>query len=114
MSVIIKIAGIDRTTLIDWRSFRLQRALTSQIDTLTFDIKRFGTKIFKPDLLDDIEFFDGASKLFAGKVVGTEDFVKGSRLQTVQVRCKDNTHEMDKALVVKTFENETVENIIEV
>jgi len=109
--VTIKINAIDRTSLIDWRTFVFNQAITSQIDTLNFVIKRYDTKTFKPSLLDDVEVFEDSTKLFGGKIVRSEEVIDG-RLQGFRVSCKDHSHEMDSTLVIKTFENTTVDAII--
>ena len=111
MTPIVKINSIDRTSLIDWPSFSFDQALTHQIDTVSFTIKRHAGKTFKPVLLDDVEIFEGATKVFGGKIVENEETIDGQLLR-YQVLCKDHAHEMDSRLVVDTFENTTVDAII--
>jgi len=112
MAVTIKINGTDRTSLIDWRTFVFSQALTHQIDTVDFVIKRFGSKIFKPDLLDDIEIFEDAEKVFGGKIVESSEVIEG-RLEQIKITCKDHAHEMDSVLVQRVFEDTTIDAIIE-
>jgi len=109
--ITVKINSIDRTALIDWPTFVWEQALTSQVDTVRFTIKRYDTKTYKPALLDDVEVLDGATKLFGGKIVHSREAIEG-RLQLFEVMVKDHTHEMDKRLVVKTYEDTTVSVII--
>jgi len=92
------IAQTKRTDQIDWRSFRLTQILTNQVDTLTFTIKRFGTKTFKPDLLDSIEVFENTKKIFGGQIIKIRERIDG-RVEFIEVICKDHTHEMDRFLV---------------
>ena len=108
----IKINGISRTSLIDWKTFQFDQALTQQIDTVKFSIKRTPTKTFKPDLNDDIEVFEDAVKVFGGKVVRSDEIIEAG-LETIQVTCKDHSHEMDGRLVIDTFENTTIDAIIQ-
>ena len=111
MSVVIKIEGIDRTSLIDWPTFRFDQALTHQIDTVKLVIKRFGSKTFKPDLLDDVEIIEDGTKVFGGKIVLSEEVIEG-RLEQIRLTCKDHAHEMDSVIVVDTFENTTIDVIL--
>jgi len=113
MSVIIKINTIDRTSLIDWNSVNFQQVITSQIDTLNFSLKKHATKTFKPDLLDDIEMFEGATKVFGGKIVDIEETVEASQLEKIRIMCKDHAHEMDSRLVIRTFTDKTINEIID-
>jgi len=112
MTVTIKINGTDRTSLIDWKTFVFNQALTHQIDTVEFVIKRFGSKTFKPDLLDDVEVFEDATKVFGGKIVESSEVIEG-RLEQIQITCKDHAHEMDSVLVQRVFEDTTIDAIIE-
>ncbi len=110
--ITIKINSVDRTSLIDWRTFRFDQALTNQIDIVNFNIKRYESKTFKPALLDDVEILDGATKIFGGKIVKSEEVISGMR-EIIRVTCKDHSHEMDSRLVVDVFENTTIDAIIE-
>lgn len=111
MSIIIKIEGVDRTSLVDWRTFIFNQALTQQIDTVSFTIKRYTSKTFKPSLTDDIEIFEDATKIFGGKIVDTAEVIEG-RLEAIEVMCKDHSFEMDSILVQKTFSITTIDAII--
>ena len=111
MAIVVKIEGTDRSSLIDWPTFRFDQALTHQIDTVNFTIKRFGSKTFKPALLDDIEIIEDGTKVFGGKIVFTDEVIEG-RLEAIRVTCKDHSHEMDSIIVVDTFESTTVDAVI--
>jgi len=110
--VIIKINGTDRTSLIDWKTFQFDQALTQQIDTVKFAIKRTPTKTFKPDLNDDVEVLEDAVKVFGGKIVKSNEVIEAG-LQTIQVTAKDHSHEMDGRLVSRVFTSTTIDVIIQ-
>ena len=112
MSTIIKIATIDRTSLIEWQSFRWQQALTSQVDTLSFSLKKHAGQTYKPALNDRVELLDGATLLFSGNIVDLDEGIEAGRLETIDVMVKDNTHEMDKTLVVRVYEDMDADDII--
>ncbi len=112
MTITVKINGTDRSSLIDWPTFVLNSAMTHQIDVLNFTIKRFGSKTFKPALLDDVEVFEDATKVFGGKIVESEEVLEG-RVEQIRLTCKDHAHEMDSRLVISTFENTTIDAIID-
>jgi len=113
MAIVIKVGGVDKSAFVDWRSVVLLSQMTNQIDIFNFNTVRFGTKTFRPALLDDVEFIEDGTTLYSGKVVEIEDFVEGSRKLTSRVTCKDNSHEMDKNLIVKTYDGfGTAEDIV--
>lgn len=112
MSVIVKINDVDKTDLVDWRSLRKQENLTSQVDLLEFSIRKHTGQTYKPDLQDEITLFDGATKIFGGTIVQINESID-TKLETIDCVCKDYTHLMDKRLVIATYENKTIDYIID-
>jgi len=111
MSVIVTIAGVDRTSEIDWKSFTLQRALTNATDTLQFKILRKEAADYKPSLLDDVQVTDGGTTLFGGNIITMDETVRGL-VETVVVNCKDYSFNLDRLLVVDVYQSMTVRNVI--
>lgn len=114
MSVItIKVETVDRTDKIDPLSFSLNRALTNQADTLSFTIQRTQASDWKPSLLDEIEVLDtdGVTKLFAGTIIVINEKVEMG-VEYVDCQCRDWTFEMDRKLVTRVYEGETINDII--
>jgi hypothetical protein len=114
MSILtINVDSIDRTDKIDPMSFQLSRALTNQADTLVFVVPRTQSGDWKPLLLEDVEIIDGDSTtIFAGSIVTIEEVMDGG-IEYVKCQCRDWTFEMDRKLVVKSYSNQTVAEIIE-
>lgn len=113
MSIVINIATVDRTSAIDTTSVQLNRALTSQIDTLSFSITRSDPGDYKPNLLDDIEVLEDGVSIFGGQIVDiTSSVDKNPHIEVVQISCKDYSYDMDKKLVVATYSNMSVEDIV--
>ncbi|MFA5128579.1 MAG: hypothetical protein WC445_01280 [Patescibacteria group bacterium] len=111
MAILVRVNNIDKTDQIDWSSFSKTEVLTNQVDTLEFKIKNYGTKIYKPELLDTIEVWDGSTKIFGGSVIGIEEENKG-RVFHRKVKCKDWTHIFDRKVVIESYESQTVNAII--
>lgn len=111
MSVTVTIAGVDKTTEIDWRSFNLQRALTNQTDTFQFTVKRGSGAAYKPVVLDDVKVYDGATCIFGGNIITIDEEVDGY-VEYVKVTAKDYTFDLDRYLVIDVFENQTILDII--
>lgn len=107
MSVTITVAGTDRTTKIDWKSFTLQRALTNQADTVQFLVRRKDVADWKPSLLDDIQVVEDGVTLFGGNIITIDEKVEGL-LETVSVTCKDYSFDLDRLLVVDVYQAVTV------
>jgi len=107
----VLVDGTERKDYIDWKSFTKIDIITSQVDSLSFKISRYGTRTWKPIIGDSVVVSDGATKMFGGEVVNIEESTEGKVL-TCKVMCKDYTHQLDKKLVYDTFEDEAVEDIV--
>jgi len=110
--MIIKINNIDRTELIEWQSFKIITALTREVDSLFFSISVNSENPYKPFVGNQVEVYDGDTKIFGGEIIKIEEVIKGGRLISYRVSCQDYTHLMDKKLVFDTYENEKISDIV--
>lgn len=116
MTAIINIAGIDRSENIIPSSVNLQRAITSQVDTLSFTVVRKGGALsggYKPSLVDTVVLIDNGTTIFGGQIVQIDESVDGADTEIFDVSCKDFSFDMDRFLVVGTYENLSVNDIID-
>ena len=111
MAIVIEINDIDKTGEIVTSSVMLNRALTNQIDTLTFEIKRANSSGYKPVLNNKVEVIEDGTLIFGGQIVSIDEEVDGL-VEKVKISCKDFSFDMDKKLVVKTYSSMTVAAII--
>lgn len=100
MALSVKINNVDKTNLIDWKSFQVVEVLTKEADIFTFSLKG---KSYKPELSDEVEIFDGTTKIYGGYVIEVEDRIGGGLMNVVEVTCKDYTHILDRLLVFKSY-----------
>lgn len=112
MNLVVTIDSTDRTNYIDWQSFVKEDILNNQVDTCSFETKKYGSKTWKPAVGDEIEITDGGTKIFAGVIVRVVEVIEGKLLK-YQVDCKDWTHYLDKQIVNERYEDETIEDIID-
>ncbi len=115
MTAQIKINGIDRSNNVDPNSVNLQRALTSQVDTLSFAVIRHGGAVaggFKPDVNDEVEVIENGTTIFGGVIIKVDSTVDGQKVETFTCETKDYSFQMDQKLVVSTYKNMTVNAII--
>lgn len=111
MAFTLNIAGVDKTTLIDWPSVAKSETLTKSPAVLRFKIKNYPSKTYRPALNDEVTFYYGATKIFGGYVVSTTEEVSGL-LKYFSVVCHDYTLDLDRELVAESYENMTVNAII--
>ena len=113
MSVQIKIANVDKTTSIEYTSVRVSRVLTSQVDTLNFDVVIKDNADWKPSLLDDVKAYEGSTVIFAGTLIEIDEQMQGGTVQTIRCLAKDYSFDLDRQLVANVYENTTVQAAIE-
>lgn len=111
MAVTLEINDVDKTSSVDWQSIQLMRAMTNQVDTLSFSMTRANSSGYKPMLNDKVELFEDSVMIFGGQIISIDETVDG-RVEKVNISCKDFSFDMDKKLVVKTYENMSVTDII--
>lgn len=111
MAKVITIDGVDRTNKIDWPSIEKQEVLTKEPDTLTFLIRHYGTKNYRPNLNEEVIFTDGSDKVFGGVIVEILEGIEGLA-QYLTIICKDYTEILDGQLVSRTYTGETADDII--
>lgn len=112
-----KVAGagseLDKTNQVDWPSLKKTEILSKEPDLLSFRVRNYGAKTWRPALNDEIYLYDtdGTTRIFGGVVVDVKD--TATKLLTyVEVTCKDFTHTLDRKLVSKTYTSQTATDII--
>jgi hypothetical protein len=111
MAIVLTIASLDKTSLIDWRSLKREEVLTREANKLSFSIKKFGTQTYKPTISDEVILTIGGVREFGGIVTEIQESIEG-RVEYIEVVCKDYTHTLDRYLVSKIYENMSVNAII--
>ncbi len=110
--VTLEINDVDKSTEVDWKSINLTRALTNQVDTITFSLTRANSSGYKPVLNDKIELIEDGTLIFGGLVVSIDESVEKKK-EVVKVYAKDYSFDMDKKLVIQVYESMTVNDIID-
>lgn len=112
MSLILKINDVDKSSLVLWKSLKWNQNLTSQVDSMTFKIQKFGSRTYAPAILDEVTLDVGGAKVFGGNIVAIdEDVVAVDRIiYTIQV--KDYQHLIDRRLIIESYTDKPVRNII--
>ncbi|MDF1498514.1 MAG: hypothetical protein P1P85_04150 [Patescibacteria group bacterium] len=103
---------LDITQLIEKGSFLKEENLTSQVDVLKFKLKKFGTRSYRPQVTEEIEVYDGATKIFGGVISKIKKEREGIYTSVYEVEVKDYTHLLDRQLVPTDYENKSPEYII--
>lgn len=110
----ILVNTVDVTSQIAQNTLEVTQRITHQVDSATFDVIKAGGKTYTPAYGQEIEIYDGATKIFGGTVISVQTSpVGGPEGFLYRVRCVDWAYEMDKLLASRTYENETIHDIID-
>lgn len=97
--------------ILDWQTLIKTEGLTKEPDTLSFEIlEKTGRTI--PELQDEIEMEINSVLIFGGVVTEISEIIVGGLLVGHQIQCKDYSHLFDRELVIKSYENQTLRDII--
>lgn len=111
--ITIEINSVDVTAQIEQSSVDVVQRITHQVDSASFDVRKAGAKTLEPAYGDEVEIFDGATKIFGGIVLSVQTRpMAGPDGIIFEVRCVDHTYNMDKILASRIYENETIADII--
>jgi hypothetical protein len=111
--ITIEIDGIDRTDIIQFGSVNKKDNINQQTDTLDFSIMFHPGQGFRPSANSDVVMYDGAEKVFGGKVISVNGTIEGPDTVTYDISCKDYSYDLERLLVTEYYEEVTVGDIIE-
>lgn len=112
--ITVEVNSNNITDLVVFPSLAVKQNLTNQADTAGFTVRKYGDRTFVPQFNDDVVIYDGATKIFGGTVLQvTETVESGAGGVVFAVTCADYTYEMDKPLVSRVYEDETIADIID-
>lgn len=107
----IKINGVDKSNQIDWGSFELINVLTKEVDTFSFLLRVHSGKTYLPTIGQEIEIFDGATKIYGGYIVEFERKIEG-KVKKYSITCKDYHYALDRRLVFRNYSNQSAGSIV--
>lgn len=109
----VLVNSVDITNQIEMGSLSVSQKITNQVDTANFNINYAGSKTFIPEYAQVIEIFDGATKIFGGTIltVNQSPMVRAGGI-AYEVGCVDFTYDLDRRLASRTYNSETIHDII--
>ncbi|MFA5050949.1 MAG: hypothetical protein WC499_02440 [Patescibacteria group bacterium] len=109
----VKVNTVDISDQISFPSLSVKQQLSSTVDTANFTVKKYGDKTFTPAYNDEVEIYDGAVKIFGGRIVEIKESTESLPNEKIYaVSCIDHSYEMDSILVARTYTSETIGDII--
>lgn len=108
ISVYINNIRVDNITL---ESLKVDKVIDNQRDSASFKMRK---GVITPEFLDIVKVYDGLDVIFAGVVVDVDydnQTVEEKGIM-MSVKASDFGYILEKRLIGKTYENETIHNII--
>lgn len=112
MALVLKIATVDRSSSVNWRSLSIISVLSKEVDQLQFDIRKTSGSKYIPTAGLEVVLEEDAVAIFGGVIVEIQEVVEKGILLAYKVRCKDYSHFLDRKLATKTYTNFQAGNII--
>jgi len=111
MAVVVTIAGVDKTSFIDWESFSVEQQVTNQVDTVNFLIKVYGTKNYTPTKGDTVLVTDNGTDIFGGTIINIQRVLRGPMLG-LQIKAVSHERTLDRYLVSREITGQNARYII--
>jgi hypothetical protein len=109
----VKVNTVDITNQIAYPSLSVTQQLSNTVDKANFSVKKYGSKTFTPAIGDNIEIFDGITKIFGGKIIEITENTESLQAEKIySISCSDHTYELDSILVSRSYESTTIKDII--
>lgn len=109
----IQINSVDRSDCIVWESLKIEQNLTSQVDSIEFNIRKIGAKVFTPAIGDIINVYEDSTLIFSGSLLTIEEKVESNADGLLfSISGVDWTHALGDVLVSEVYEAQTIEAII--
>lgn len=111
MALVIKINGVDKTSLIKWSDFSVEHNITKDPDLCSFSLY-YKLGGYKPSPNDALTVDLGATRIFAGTIIDVTDRLTNGKLESVDCNAKDYTFDLDRKLVTTAYSNKAADFII--
>lgn len=95
MNLQVKINDVDKTSFIAWDTFKISDVINEQPSLCNFTIRVFEGQSYKPEISDEVIVYDGAVKIFAGKIIRS---ISSSDSDVIyyEIETKDYTLDLDR------------------
>ena len=111
--IILKINNVDLSNLINWESLTLEQILTNEVDTLTFDYNKYGSRTYTPAINDEVTLYEGATKIFGGYIMNiTEGNLGRPNGISYQVQAAEYSVKFGGILATKSYASQTIAQIV--
>jgi hypothetical protein len=110
----IYINDVKRTSSIIPRSLKVENIITRQVDKCNFTLRKFGDiHTYIPTVGKEVAVYNDGVKLFGGIITRITQRAEDYKIILFDVECEDFTRLLDRKLVINTYKNQTIGQIID-
>jgi len=114
MSLSVTINSVDITKSIDRRTLIIDDIITRQVNRCSFTLRKYGsTHTVTPIVGQEVIILDNGTRIFAGVIVKYDVVSDDNSELLYNVTCNDFTRTLDRFLINDSFQNQTVNEIID-
>ncbi|MFW6174038.1 MAG: hypothetical protein ACOC5T_09865 [Elusimicrobiota bacterium] len=108
--MIIKIDSVDRSDLIQWKSFQVEDNVNDQVNVCSF---KMYSGDYTPNIGDEVEVLYNGNTIFGGTVYKINRETVSLDKELYEIKCYDYTFELKSQLVIEKYTDETINDIID-
>lgn len=112
MSVIVTVAGVDRTSSVVVGSVRITDNINQQVDTCELSVTKYGSVTYVPAIGEEVTVSKDGNLVFGGAIVRIMETVRAASKLTYEIECVDYSQYLKRRLVTERYENTTVAAIV--
>lgn len=110
--ITVTINGTNRTSSVVFNSVKKTDHLNQQVDNCEFQIHKYGSLIYVPEIGDTVSVVKDGSTVFGGVVVRIYEKVVARKKLVYTVQCNDYSQFLKRELVTERYEDTNVSGII--
>lgn len=110
--ITIHINGTDRSDSVRMLSVRKNDNINERVDELVFEVLRYGERTFVPQINDEVVAYDGATKMFGGVIVYTNEDEQNQGVVRYSVHASDYQTIFARRIVLERFRNTTANDVV--
>lgn len=112
MALVLKIATVDRSSSVNWRSLSVTSVLSKEVDQMEFTIRKTSGSKYIPTAGQEVTLEEDTIKIFGGVIIEIQEIVEAGILLSYKIRCKDYSHFLDRKLATKIYEGYEAGDIV--
>jgi len=112
MSVILTIDGVDKSSVILWKTLDRDNRLNNQPDTLTFSIRKTESQTYEPPIFKEVILTINGIREFGGRIIRIDQQLVNAKMIQYKVTCQDYIYDLNGQLVTERYTDTNVQAVI--